>query len=440
MDSLDINREYIELVKENEEAYFEDYKETVEKVKNSKAQYKGEPIPFLYHPMFFTEEDVENFKKIGKMIISIANKVTNRYVEDADFRKKFNFPRLMEELILVDNGYDINVPIGRFDIFYGGNDNFKFCELNTDGSSAMNEDNTLAEILLETKSMKDFSKKYSFSLFELFDSWVRESISIYKQFNPNNSSPNVAIVDFVESGTPNEFEEFKKAYERNGYNCIIVDPRDLNYRDGGLYYKDYKIDLVYRRIVTFELIEKADEIPDFIEAYKNKAMCTIGSLRSQVVHNKIIFKILHDEDTLELLSEEEREFVKKHIPYTGLFKGDEKIFEHVLKNKDKYIMKPYDLNASRGVFAGRDLTYEEWKERLEKVWDKDYIYQEFVNPYTREFVVFKDEGVGKEEFGTITGLFMYNEELAGLYTRAGKYSLISAASEYYTLPNLLVRW
>lgn len=126
MDSLDINREYIELVKENEEAYFEDYKETVEKVKNSKAQYKGEPIPFLYHPMFFTEEDVENFKKIGKMIISIANKVTNRYVEDADFRKKFNFPRLMEELILVDNGYDINVPIGRFDIFYGGNDNFKF--------------------------------------------------------------------------------------------------------------------------------------------------------------------------------------------------------------------------------------------------------------------------------------------------------------------------
>src|SRR5690606_25986558 len=135
----------------------------------------------------------------------------------------------------------------RFDIFYGGNDNFKFCELNTDGSSAMNEDNTLAEILLETKSMKDFSKKYSFSLFELFDSWVRESISIYKQFNPNNPSPNVAIVDFVESGTPNEFEEFKKAYERNGYNCIIVDPRDLNYRDGGLYYKDYKIDLVYRR-------------------------------------------------------------------------------------------------------------------------------------------------------------------------------------------------
>ena len=439
MNALGINREYIELVTKNLNRYLEDYKKTAEKVKYSKAQYKGQPIPFLYHPMFFTEKDIDNFRRIGNMMISIANKITNRYVKDKEFRKKFGFPKLMEELILVDNGYDINVPIGRFDIFYNSYDDFKFCELNTDGSSAMNEDNTLAEILLETEAMKDFSKKYSFSLFELFDSWVKESISIYNRFNPDNPKPNVAIVDFTESGTINEFKEFKKAYERNGYNCIIADPRDLTYRDGGLYFENYKIDLVYRRIVTFELIEKADEIPDFIEAYKNKAMCTVGSVRSQVVHNKIIFKILHDEDTLEFLNEEERKFIRDHVPYTGLFKGEQEVFNHVFRNKNKYIMKPYDLNASKGVFVGRDCTDEEWKEKLEKVWNRDYIYQEFVEPCTREFVVYNDEGLSVEEFGTIIGLFMYNEKLAGLYTRIGKNNIISGIIDYYTLPNLLVR-
>mgnify|MGYP001186277076 FL=1 len=439
MDALNINREYIELILENPDLYLQDYKRTVEKVKNSKAQYKGKPIPFLYNPMFFTEEDVDNFRKIGSMMLSIANKVTNRYIEDEAFREKFGFPKWIEELILLDNGYHINVPIGRFDIFYKDYHNFKFCELNTDGSSAMNEDNTLAEILLETEAMKKFSSKYSFSLFELFDSWVKESIEIYKKFDPNNPKPNVAIVDFAESASKEEFEEFKKAYIRNGYNCIIVDPRDLTYKDGKLYFKDYKIDLVYRRIVTFELIEKAEEIPDFIEAYKNKAMCTIGSLRSQVVHNKIIFKILHDDDTLQFLSDEEREFIKKHIPYTGLFRGDKKVFKKVLNNKDKYIMKPLDLNASRGVFAGRDYSMEEWKRKLEAVWDKDYIYQEFVIPYKREFIVFDEEGVAVKEFGSITGLFMYNEKLAGLYTRVGNKSIISGLSEYYTLPNILVK-
>ncbi len=93
------------------------------------------------------------------MMISITNKITNRYIEDKEFRKKFGFPKLIEDLIQIDNGYDINVPIGRFDIFYKDYDNFKFCELNTDGSSAMNEDNTIAKILLESKALNDFRKK-----------------------------------------------------------------------------------------------------------------------------------------------------------------------------------------------------------------------------------------------------------------------------------------
>jgi len=53
--------------------------------------------------------------------------------------------------------------------------------------------------------------------------------------------------------------------------------------------------------------------------------------------------------------------------------------------------------------------------------------------------VFNDRGVSVEEFGTITGLFMYNENLAGLYTRVGSKSIISGLSEYYTLPNILVK-
>ena len=100
--------------------------------------------------------------------------------------------------------------------------------------------------------------------------------------------------------------KFSKCLYKKGYNAIIADPRDLKYRDGKLYFEDYRIDLVYRRIVTFELIEKAHEIPDFIEAYRNKAFCCVGSIRSQIMHNKVIFKILHDEDTLKILSDKER--------------------------------------------------------------------------------------------------------------------------------------
>lgn len=434
-----INKEYIELINKDQERYLIDYKEAVKKVANSTAIYKGKPVPFLYHPMFYTEEDVLNFNKMVDILISITNKITDKYLESKDFRKKFGYSKLLEELILIDNGYDINVPIGRFDLFYDQGDDYKFCEFNTDGSSAMNEDNTIGGILLQTEGLKDFQKKYDLSLFELIDRWVEDSISIFREWNKEIERPNVAIVDFTESGTSAEFEVFKNAFIKKGYNAIIADPRELKYKEGNLYFEDYKIDLVYRRIVTFELMEKADEIPDFIEAYKNKAFCCIGSIRSQIMHNKIIFKILHDEDTLELLSQEEREFVKKHIPITGLFKGDESVFNHVLNNKDKYIMKPYDLNASRGVYAGRDLTQEQWEEKLKESWDKDYLYQEFFQPFTREHVVFQDDKLKVEEFKSIIGLFMYKEKFAGIYTRIGNKNIISGVTDYYTLPNVLVK-
>lgn len=436
MNGENVNRDYIDLIMTNPKKYFEDYKIALEKVSNSTAIYKGEPVPFLAHPMFVTESELNQFQKISDMMISITNKLTKAYLENEEFRKYFGFSKLLEELILVENGYDINVPIGRFDIFFKDYDNFKFCELNTDGSSAMNEDNQLAQILLESQALKDFGKQYKLNYFELFFSWVDESIKIYNKYTGEDKKPNVAIVDFIESATTFEFEEFKKSYEERGYNCIIVDPRHLKYKDGNLYHEDYKIDLVYRRIVTFELIERSEEIKDFIQAYKDKAVCVIGSIRSQIVHNKIVFKILHDEFTLNLLSPEEQDFVKNHIPHTGIFGGGISVFNKILNNKEKYIMKPFDLNASRGVYTGRDFSQEEWEEKLLESWNKDYLYQEYCDPYTRDFVVYENGEAVVKEFKQIIGLFLYNEKLAGLYARIGENNIISGLTEYYTLPNI----
>ncbi len=437
----EISRDYINLIKSNPEAYIEDYRKIQDQVGNSTAIYKGQPVPFLYNPMFFSKEDLENFSDIGEAIIRIGNIVMGEYINNPEFRKKFKYSKDLEELILTDSGYDINYPIGRFDIFYKDKDNFKFCELNTDGSSAMNEDNTLARILLESKACKDFSDFYELEYFELIDSWVEKSLEIYKTWNGKDKidKPNIAILDFMESATSVEFQLFKESFERSGYRAIIADPVDLEFRDGKLYRGDYRIDMVYRRIVTFEAIERLDEIKDFIAAYKAGAFCSIGSFKSQLIHNKIIFKILHDEDSLNLLTKEDQDFVKNHIPYTREFIGGDEVFNHVVENKDKYIMKPLDLNASRGVYVGRDLSQEEWESRLRDSFNSDYIYQEFVLPYRREFVVIEDDKIEVEDFGSIIGLFMYKERLEGLYTRIGKENIISGLSSYYTLPNVLAK-
>lgn len=433
-----IIKDYIELIKKDPEKYFRDYQVAKEMVKNSTAYYKGEPVPFNYQPFFLDPIDKENFEEILGKIMAISKKVIREYIENEDYRKLFGFPKFIEEMILLENPYEIEVPMGRFDVFYNDIDDFKFCEINTDGSSAMNEDMVISNVLLQSKALKEFSKKYNLTNFNLFDTWVEKTLELYKKYDPKNKTPNVAIMDVMESATKNEFEEFKKAYERAGLNCEIVDGRDLEYRDGALYHGDFKIDMIYRRLVTFELIEHKDELEDFIKAYMDKAVLTIGTIQSQVIHNKIFFKILYDERTWEFLDTEEIQFIKDHIPYTGVFGGDKEILEKVKNNKDDYIIKPMDKNASTGVYTGRELEQDEWEKRIEKDFDNDTIYQEFVEGYKIPFVDFDEDGnLNIVDMIPNIGIFSYAEEFQGLYVRMGRDDIIDGMKDYATAPAIL---
>ena len=440
MNGKELTQEYLDILKKDTEFYYKDYKDAMRKVDESNAKYKGKPVPFLYQPMFFTDEDIANFNRIAKIVMSIGNKVTDEYVANSEYRKKFKYPKLLEDLILEDPGYDINIPMGRFDLFYEGGDRFKFIEINTDGTSGMNEENTFSEIILESEAIKPMKEKYDIEYFELMDRWVEDSLRVYSQFDNKVENPNIAIVDFKETGITAEFEEFQKAYEKKGYNCYIIDPRDFEFRNKGLYFGDIKIDMIYRRIVTVEFIEKSDEIEDLIEAYRAGVVCLIGSLRSQIMHNKIIFKLLYDEDTWKLLSDSEVDFIKAHIPFTEELKGDELLFNKLKNSKDDYIIKPLDSFASQGVHAGRDYSQTEWEDLLEKSWNDEYLYQEFIDPYTRKFVEFEDDGsIRTDEFNMNVGVYMYDEVFAGVYTRISKNNIIFGREGYYSIPNLWVK-
>lgn len=439
LNRLDLDKQYIDIIKEKEEICYKDYLEAIKKVKNSTARYKGQPVPFLYMPKFYTEEDLQVFKRISSTLMKILRKIIDRYIEDPNFREKFGFSKQLEDLILIEHGYNAKVPMARIDIFYKEDGSFKFCELNADGSSAMNEDRELTGILSESIAFKDMEKEYDIKSFELFDTWVNESISIFKEFNKNIQNPNVAIVDFIDKASPNEFKIFKERFESKGYNARIVDPRDLKYLDGKLYIDDIKIDIVYRRLVTRDLLERADEIPDFIEAAKEGKVCIIGPIKSQIIHNKIIFEILHDNYTLEFLTDDERNFVKEHIPFTAKFKKENFDIKELVKNKESYILKPSDLYASRGVYSGRDFNDEEWEKKLLQCDGKDYLIQEYYPPGQSDLVEFVDGKVKISKFNNITGIYMYNEKLYGLYSRVGKNPIISGLHDCYTLPTFIVK-
>ncbi|AOY75205.1 glutathionylspermidine synthase family protein [Clostridium formicaceticum] len=431
--------EYHNNVLKNKEAHLKEYRRVFAEVQASPAKYKNKPVEFLYQPMFFSQEDFERFQQLTAQLLDILKKVVLQYLKEEDFRKHFNFTPLLEKLILKDPGYDIDVPMGRFDIFYPFNDDFQFCELNADGSSGMVEERELQHIFRNSLAIRELEEKYGFTGFELFDSWVEALLRNYRQFSGKEEKPRIAIVDWFSSSIPSEFLEFQKAFERNGCTTMIADIRHLTYRNKKLYYQDTEIDCIYRRAVTWEIIDHAEEVGDFIQAYLEGSVCVVGPIRSQIIHNKNIFSILHDPVKTPFLTEEERKFVEQHIPYTTLFDCKNKeLVAFAITNKDQLVLKPMDRYASSGVYIGKDFTIQQWKELMEKEAERDYLLQQLCQIPKLPMAMFTDDDVRFIENNYIIGLFMYNEKLQGIYTRVGRKNIIGSIAECFTLPNFIV--
>ncbi|OJV63114.1 MAG: hypothetical protein BGO41_10470 [Clostridiales bacterium 38-18] len=438
------------------ETYKHDFDRVKEAVANSKAIYKGAPVPYLYLPMLYFDQDIDTFKYALRGIHDISKRTIELYLEDESVRQLFNFDSRLDALIRVPHHYDTTVPMGRFDIFYYGEGSFQFCELNADGASAMNEEFELSKIMSQTELLNSVKDTYDFQAFELFHSWVAEVKSIYASYlkntgkssaftqetttdnTPHKGSPFVAILDFIDKGSPLEFEMFRDAFIDGGFECEIVDPRDLTEIDGKLYIKDRAIDIIYRRLVTKDLMDRYDEVPALINGLLAGKTCVIGSIKTQVIHTKRFFEVLYDGGLRAKLSSDQIAFIDKHVPFTRPLKRDER-FEDYLEHKDAYIIKPVDYYASKGVCAGKDYTNEAWESLLEEKVNEDFIIQKYCPlALTKNLYEAADGDVEVKDYSTITGLFTYNEKLAGIYVRAGLNAIISGLHDGYTMSTLKV--
>ncbi len=435
-----IERQMLKSILENPGKYINDYLRLEKDVAVSRAVYKGKPVPFLYIPKLYMPEDINSFQEALRQMFEIINRSVYLYMNMPDIRRLFGFDERLDSLIRLPHYYDCNVPMGRFDLFYYAPGKFQFCELNTDGTSAMIEQKELADLLAGSRIMKDFSGAVSCTGFELFESWVNTVAGIYKQYAENTgiheksrAETLVAIVDFMDSASPVEFKEFARAFELKGFRCIIADPGEIKTAKGYMYHRDRKIDIVYRRLVTKDMMERYEEIPAFIEGLYAGRTCIIGSIKTQIVHTKKYFQVLHEPLFQKHLSPKQRLFIDRHIPFTQKLE-EEHLQEAYSRDREDYIIKPVDYYASKGVYAGSSYSEPGWKELLRQSSRKDYIIQRYAPPSFMDNIIYSDKGgFEKKTFRTITGLFVYGEMLAGLYVRGGLSPIISGLHNGYTL-------
>ena len=435
--ALALDAEYLAMARRDPEALRRDFEAIVAYMKQSTAIHHGEYVRTCFKPKLLTESQFARIKADMEVLYSIFARVMDEYVSDPSYRALFGFDPRVEELILGANRAPSLLPMARIDFFYNEETGeYTFCEFNTDGASAMNEDRELHNAQQLSAVYRDFTAAHRTRRCELFDSWVQTMDRIWRRAG-GHGMPRVAIVDYMECGTVNEFEIFRQHFENAGIPAEVCDVRELRY-DGHILTgpAGQKIDMIYRRAVTSDVMAHYEQSAALLQAARDSAVLLVGDFHTQIVHNKELFRVLHLPRTMEMLNAEQQAYVKAHVPYTAEFGAEH--LPMLLQDKDRWILKPTDSYGSRGVYAGVEYDDARWAQIVKELPHTGYLVQAFHTPYVTENYGLDGDKFGLNRYYNLTGIYTYDGVAQGVYSRVSLTPIISSQYSEKTLPTLLV--
>ena len=336
----------------------------------------------------------------------------------------------------------------RMDSFLTG-DGFKFVEVNAEVPAGPGYVHHLGKIYRSLPIFQRFEREFPVRFVSPLEHLIASLVRIYhEEFDGRLERPAFAIVDLRGVPTHPEFELMKAYLERQGLDCEIADPRELECREGWIYANGRRIDILYRRLLMNEFYEIRHECAAYMEGYVAQKTCYLNSFRTKLVHKKAILALLTDEKYAHVLNPQQRQAVTDHIPWTRrmrdrktLFRGLQiDLMEFIRSNRKYFVIKPNDEYGGKGVMLGFACTRQQWDEWLDRGLREGFVVQEAVDIHREPFLTQVD-GSWKL-VPTVIDLdpYLNGPLMGGCLTRITSGQLANVTAGGGTLPAFILRY
>jgi glutathione synthase/RimK-type ligase-like ATP-grasp enzyme len=179
-----------------------------------------------------------------------------------------------------------------------------------------------------------------------------------------------------------EFLLFRNLFEGKGITTVICDPRELVFREGGLWHEKQRIDLVYNRLTDFGLTKESSR--NLREAYLAGAVVVTPHPRAHALYaDKRNLIVLSDETALLDMGvdAETRALLLEGVAHTIAVRREEA--DQLWAARKRLFFKPAAGYGSKAAYRGDKLTRRVFDEILQG----DYVAQAFVPPSERRLQV-----------------------------------------------------
>src|SRR5581483_1079321 len=215
---------------------------------------------------------------------------------------------------LIDPGYQHATITARLDGFLFGQ-GLKFVEYNAENPSSLPDQAGLNQMLFELRALQQLAERYRLRQFTPVAALLHALLTTWREWG-GSGAPQVAILDWRDLPTEPEFMLLRNYFVSSGLPTIICAPDELEYRGGQLWRGDFRIDLVYKRVIYNEFLARYDETHPLLQAYREHAVCLINPFRCKLLHKKASFEFLTDEAYRAWFTAEERAVIAQSIPWT----------------------------------------------------------------------------------------------------------------------------
>jgi hypothetical protein len=343
------------------------------------------PLCTVLRPRFLSPEQYRQLQTAIRAVMPAFHKAYQAALADAGFRAQFRLADWEEKLIQVDPGFPAPSPTSRMDTFFTG-DQLRFTEYNAETPAAPAYNDILSEVFFGLPIMRAFERRYEVRPLPGRHHVLHALLDAYAHWG-GRDRPRIAILDWREVPTYSEFVLFQEYFESQGFACIIADPREFEYRDGQLLADGIMpINLIYKRVLISELVQRCGLEHAVIRAVRDHAACMVNPFRCKILHKKTSLAVLSDDANRARFSADEARAIDAYIPWTRTvaerhtrFEGREvDLLSFVSQRKDDFVLKPADEYGGKGIVLGWETDQGQWEAALHAALAEPTIVQQRV--------------------------------------------------------------
>jgi len=367
------------------------------------------PLCSVLRPRLVTSTQYRWMEERVRVLLEAFARLHHLAVADPIFRSRFRLSAEEEALFGIEPGYRCPIPNSRLDAFMSGEvgseEHLWFTEFNAETPAAAAYTDELAEIFLTLPILPAFRQRYHLEAKPARPGTLLALLESFAQWRGSRSEPpRLAILDWEEVPTYTEFVLFQRYFEQNGLDCVIADPREMSLREGRLWSKSGPVNLIYKRVLISELIERLGLDHAVIRAVRDGAVCLVNPFQCKPLYKKASLAMLSDEANAEQFTAEQRAVIAAHIPWTRVVEERRTMKDgrsidlvpFIVENRETLVLKPNDDYGGKGIVLGWQVDASRWQEAVALAVKKPHVVQQRV-PLGEEVFPLVSEGVLKFE-------------------------------------------